>query len=226
MKPLSILPASLLIGAILLGATSCSAGEGKDITPSPLTSSSVLDAKPVVSVFFTENDKAREAAQAYFDTSKNKDVMLKLEEYGAKFNGRETAPTAEELQQLVADNPEAFKYADTSRPEYIVNAYIQLLTNAMNETTYEITPQSVIVDDLTKQEFTSILGNESLREFAEQAQVDGSKVASVDPTLVKIYQGGQKVSNEFALPRVAAKELDKAHLVKKDDGRWLMIPFG
>lgn len=205
MKARLILPAAVIAGALLLGATGCSADAGKDTdSPSSSTSSSAASVAPITNILHKDRDAARNAAQVYFNVITNPEVLEKLEKDGAKFNGRETAPTDEELTQLAKDNPEAYKQVDTTNPLHIANAYIQLTGSAAQGLTYEITPESVSI-----------------------STIEGKKVATVDPALVKIYQNGEWMNppvKDIAAPPTA--EEDKAHLIQQDDGRWTFVPLG
>lgn len=204
MKTRSILTSSFIAGALIFLGTGCGADTGKDNTtglPNPSPESSI--SSPAAATPEENKAEVLKTAQGFYDLIQDKPVIEKLKESGAKFNGREKAPTDEELKQLVADNPEAYKYFDTSNSENIKNGYVQLImasSVAASEAniSYEVTPEAITLNS------------------------DGT--ATIDPSHVKVFLNDKWMNDPATTEIIEAPESSKAKVIKQD-GKWLMVPF-
>lgn len=192
------LSVSVMAGAILLSSTACSPNTADNQTPptnSPVSATASATVEATPTV--SEKEKVQQVAQEYFDVIQDKEAIDKLRQDAAAFSANE--PTEAEVQQFVKDNPKAFKHLDTSTVEHVQGGFIQLIMSAASGLKYEVTPESVTVaaDETT---------------------------ASVDPALVKIYQGGKLMNDPAVTESLPTEESAKTQLVKKD-GEWKIVPF-
>lgn len=218
MKPRLVLTSSFIAGALLLLGTGCASDAGKDTeaSPGPSSVSSSAPASPEgtstpsasasATIAATPEEQKAEVvkvAQAFYDTILDTAIIDKLKASGSKVNGQAAEPTDADIQQIAAENPEAFKHFDTSTPANIKNAYIQLVMGSsivsMGEPgalTFEVTPEAVTLNE------------------------DGT--ATINPTHVKVNLNGTWMNDPATTEVIAAPEESKVKVVKQD-GKWVMV---
>lgn len=198
MKITRILSASVLAGAVLLSGTACSMLDGKK--DEKISSSSTAPAESQA----VETEEAVEAVDeqqavantvngfyAYVSVPENAEV---IKQAGEPLKGRGATATDEELNQLVESLPEGFYYFDTSSPDLIKNAYVQLLMGAgvMSSGKMEANvPADVVV-------------------------VDGD-TATIDSSAIETKMDGEKID----VP--ANADTPALNLKKNESGSWVMI---
>lgn len=212
MKITKILSASVLAGAVLFSGTACSVLDGgKKAEGSPsasasqaptATESSSPEGQPTETSEAPSEETSDAAVEGVLETvngyyafSTDSSSLAKTQAAASALNGKETV-TDEELATLVDGFPEGFKYFDTSSPQLIKNAYIQLLAGATAGQSMSGT--KIVVP-------------------AEAVTYDGGDTATVNPTVIIITQNGEIVPSESD---PYATEL--INLVKKD-GKWVMV---
>jgi hypothetical protein len=126
MKITRILSASVLAGAVLLSGTACSM---MDNNKSETKVSASAEATEIVETVNAVSDETAVADvvngfYTYVSDPANKDT---IKDAGEPLRGHGATATEEELNGLVASLPEGFAFFDTSNPELIKNAYVQLL---------------------------------------------------------------------------------------------------
>lgn len=196
MKITRILSASVLAGAVLLSGTACSMLDGKK--DEKISSSSA--AKPAESQA-VETSEAVDEKQAVADTVNGFYAYVsapeneeKIKQAGEPVRGHGATASDEELNQLVESLPEGFQYFDTSSPELIKNAYVQLLMGAgvMSSGKMEANvPADIVV-------------------------VDGD-TATINSTAIEVKMNGEKID----VPSNA--EAQALKLKKNESGSWVMI---
>lgn len=198
MKITRILSASVLAGAVLLSGTACSMLDGKK--DEKISSSSTAPAESQA----VETEEAVEAVDeqqavantvngfyAYVSVPENAEA---IKQAGEPLQGRGATASDEELNQLAESLPEGFYYFDTSSPDLIKNAYVQLLMGAgvMSSGKMEANvPADVVV-------------------------VDGD-TATIDSTAIEVMMDGEKID----VPSNADAQALK--LKKDESGSWVMV---
>jgi hypothetical protein len=212
MKISRILSVSVIAGAVLFSGTACSAGKTVGTPVSSPTSSTVVQSpSPSPEALSTESvkpsDSSTEKSSSVTDEQKAVSKTINdfysyvsdpsnggaITEAGAPLQGRGNSATAEELKQLVDTLPQGFKYFDTSTPDQIKNAYVQLITG-------------------------SVVMGQGLMEAnvpVSAVTVDGD-TATVDSTAIEIKLNGENVPMNSS-PSKTLK------LKKNDSGSWVMI---
>lgn len=124
MKINKILSASVLAAAVLLSATACSTTNADH---SPEASSSA-QAKTVANP--ADRAAITRTVTDYYSYVSNPSNLAGIEKASDPIQGDGKSATNEELQALVEALPLGFKYFDTSSPDLIKNAYVQLTMGA------------------------------------------------------------------------------------------------
>lgn len=198
MKITRILSASVLAGAVLLSGTACSMLDGKK--DEKISSSSTAPAESQA----VETEEAVEAVDeqqavantvngfyAYVSVPENAEV---IKQAGEPLRGRGATASDEELNQLVESLPEGFYYFDTSSPDLIKNAYVQLLMGAGVMSSGKIeanTPADAVV-------------------------IDGD-TATIDSRAIETKLNGEKID----VPSNA--DTQALNLKKNESGSWVMV---
>lgn len=196
MKITRILSASVLAGAVLLSATACSA-QSPEKAPEPSSSSQVTPVEtPTAEVTpaVDEREAAARTVNDYYAFVSDPDNKPKIEEAGAPVKGHGNTATDAELKTLVDAIPLGFQYFDTSTPDLIKNAYVQLLMGA------------------------SVMGTADMQLTvpAEAVTVTGD-TATVNTSKIETVLNGKKLE----VP--ANSSMPDLQMKKNDKGDWVMI---
>lgn len=193
MKITRILSASVLAGAVLLSGTACSM---MDMNKQSESSSSA-EAKPSesqsVETAVDEQQAVADVVNGYYTYVSTPGNLDEVKQAGEPLKGRGATASDEELNQLVASLPEGFAYFDTSNPELIKNAYVQLLVGAG----------------------VMSVANMDMNSPASAVTVEGD-TATVNPALVEMTVNGEKVDNST----ISSSPIK---LKKNETGSWVMI---
>lgn len=123
MKITRILSASVLAGAVLLSGTACSMlNDNKSETKVSASAEAVETANTV-----SEETAVAEVVNGFYTYVSDPANAATIKDAGEPLRGHGATATQEELDNLVASLPEGFAFFDTSNPELIKNAYVQLL---------------------------------------------------------------------------------------------------
>lgn len=199
MKITRVLPAAVLAAGVLLSASACAPAEEKkaDVSASPSVEQSVTPSETPSAEASPKVDEAVAVATTindFYTYVSDPANASKIEEAGAPLEGRGAVATAEELEALADSLPEGFKYFDTSTPDLIKNAYVQLLMGSSLMSAGTMTA-TVPVGAVTVTDDT----------------------ATVDATKFEITLNGEKTP----IPSTAGEQLLK--LRKDAAGQWVMI---
>lgn len=129
MKITKILSVSVLAGAVLLSATACSA-PSPEKNPESSSSSQVAPVETPTSEATPAIDEREAAAQTvndYYAFVADPENAQKIDYAGAPVKGHGATATEAELKTMVEALPLGFQYFDTSSPDLIKNAYLQLI---------------------------------------------------------------------------------------------------
>ena len=210
MKITKILSASVLAGAVLFSGTACSFIDGGTKTESSpsasqdpkSTASESPESEPAETSETSSEENSDstiegvlETVNGYYAFATDSSSLAKTQEAARPLDGKESV-TDEELATLVAAFPEGFQYFDTSNPQLIKNAYVQLISGA--EAGQAMPGTKIVVP-------------------TEAVTYDGGDTATVNPTAIIISQNGEIVPSESD---PYATEL--INLVKKDN-KWVIV---
>lgn len=205
MKISRMLSASVLAGAVLFSGTACSMLNNEKEDSNPSIAAQPTDKKPAESAtpseaptvkttsVVEEQEAAARTVNDYYSYVSDPSNEAAIEAAGAPLSGRGGTASAEELKQLTEALPLGFQYFDTSTPDLIKNAYVQL-----------------------------IIGSSIMSKGTMEANVPASAVtingdtATVDSTDIEIKLNGEKVPMESASSQILK-------LKKADSGYWVMI---
>lgn len=197
-----ILSASLLASAVILSGTACAASsipEGRN-TPTTATADATASAESTYSADATDSTedtaKILTTVNGYYDfiTSPNSDEKIKTA--AADLVGK--AATDKQLQAFAEDFSEGFQYFDTSDSTLIKRAY-----TVMSGASLSLQAQGSITISIP----------------ADAVTVDGD-TATVNTTWISATKNGKKLGTA---PESYPDESDLTHLVKKDDGSWVIV---
>lgn len=197
MKISKILSASVLAGAVLFSGTACAASSSNDkpaeasasaqVTPSETPTAEVTPA-------VDEREAAARTVNDYYAFVSDPDNLKKIEAAGAPVKGHGNTATDAELQTLVEALPLGFQYFDTSTPDLIKNAYVQLLMGAsvMSSANMELTVPA-----------------EAVTVTGDTATVNTSKI--------------ETILNSKKIDVPANSNVPDLQMKKNDKGDWVMI---
>lgn len=128
MKFARILTASVFAGAVLVSATACSSPA---VDPTAAAQAKIVDEQIVNRTPASgKNAEVARTVSDFYVYASDPSNLAKIEEAGAPIKGHGKTVSNEELDALVKALPAGFKYFDTSSPDRIKNAYIQLTMGA------------------------------------------------------------------------------------------------
>lgn len=133
----------------------------------------------------------------YYSYVSNPGHSAAIEKASEKISGNGKSATNEELQALVDAIPAGFKYFDTSTPDLIKNAYVQLIMGSRS------------------------MGNAAIKLDvpSDAVSVDGDN-ATVDVSKTETLLNGKKIEAPASPGMLALK------LKKNNAGTWVMIAEG
>jgi hypothetical protein len=182
-----ILSASVLASAIIFSGTACSSPVNP-VTPDGLPNPNVTQQET------GEEDQVVAVVNGFYDYVTTPENADRIAEAGERFSGR-TEVSDEELQQMVADFPDVFKYFDTATSENVKNAYGQLVAGVSLASTVE--------------GIKITAPKEAVKQYGSTATVNSTMVTIKTPA---------RTMDSSADP----DSIDLVQLVKKD-GKWLMV---
>lgn len=192
MKFARILVSAFFTGAVLISSTACSS---PTVEPAATAQAKIVDEKIVnrTPASGKNAEVARTVSDFYIYASAPSN-LAKIEEASAPIKGHGKKVTNEELDALVKALPAGFKYFDTSSPDRIKNAYIQLTMGART------------------------LSRESaqLQVFDEAVSIDG------DTATVRMVKTETIPSHKKPLIFLNSG-MAELKLKKNDSGQWVMI---
>lgn len=197
MKINRILSASVLAGAVLFSGSACSAASSND---KPAEASASVQAMPVetptaeVTPAVDEREAAARTVNDYYSFVSDPDNLQKIEDAGAPIKGHGRTATDQELKTLVEAIPLGFQYFDTSTPDLIKNAYVQLLMGASVMTSADV----------------------ELTVPADAVTVTGD-TATVNAHKIETVLNGEKIE----VP--ANADVPDLQMKKNESGDWVMI---
>lgn len=195
MKISKILAASVLAGAVLLSGTACTSS-----SPSPESdgSSTAAPAPPKKNSRSANEDttKILQTVNGYYDFITSSDAKDKVRSAGSGLMGKQA--TDEDLQTLVDEFPDGFKYFDTSSSQLIKNAYTVMSVSSMS-----------LADQ----------GSIKISAPEESVNIDGD-TATLNTTWISVTKNGKTLKTT---PESAPDFSDLVKLVKKDDGSWVIV---
>lgn len=206
MRKIQVLATAILTGSLLLGATACSSSEttapngipAPGTTEAPSVSQSATPATESPTPAPTEDASTAilNTANEFYDFIASPAAGESVKSMSASFTGDE--PTQADLETMVADHPEVFKYYDTSTPENIKNAVENFVLGA------------------TVASFASMAGEVNFTVPADAVSVDGDK-GTVDVTAIEVTANGEVMDGESSSTQEA-----NLNFVKKD-GSWVIV---
>lgn len=194
MKITRILSASVLAGAVLLSGTACSVLDMGKKTETTATETSAVPSDYETVAPIVEGQAVADAVNGYYNYVLMEGSLDEIKQAGERFNGRDSV-TDEELNELVISLPHGFQYFDTSSPDLIKTAYLQLLTGASTG---------------------EVLKGVDLMIPHEAVTVDGD-TATVNSAMAVITKDGEVVDSE------TNPDTKPINLKKNDSGSWVII---
>lgn len=186
MKISKIISVSMLAGAVLLSGTACSANN--DTKPTASSQPSTNTVKDEIHVVETVN--------GYYSFITSSGSYDKVKAAGAELVGK--AASDDQLNAMVSNFPEGFKYFDTSNAQNIKSAYQAMMLST---------------GSLRDREGMKITVPE------EAVAIDGN-TATVNTTWITLIENGSAHPTE---PESNPDMSDYINLVKKDDGSWVIV---
>lgn len=193
MKITRILSASVLAGAVLLSGTACSMMDMNKKSESSSSATAEPSETQSVETTVDEQQAVADVVNGYYTYVSTPGNLNEVKQAGEPLKGRGATASEEELNQLAASLPEGFAYFDTSNPELIKNAYVQLLVGAG----------------------VMSVANMDMNTPASAVTVEGD-TATVNPALVEMTANGEKVDNST----ISSSPIK---LKKNETGSWVMI---
>jgi hypothetical protein len=193
MKITRTLSASVLAGAVLLSGTACSMMDMNKKSESSSSATAEPSETQSVETTVDEQQAVADVVNGYYTYVSTPGNLDEVKQAGEPLKGRGATASDEELNQLAASLPEGFAYFDTSNPELIKNAYVQLLVGAG----------------------VMSVANMDMNTPASAVTVEGD-TATVNPALVEMTANGEKVDNST----ISSSPIK---LKKNETGSWVMI---
>lgn len=211
MKITRILSASVLAGAVLFAGTACSA-QNSDKGPSdsnPSVAATAPDAKPTetpagkVTPAVDERSAAAQTVNDYYAFVADPENAQKIDDAGAPIKGHGATATEAELKTMVEALPLGFQYFDTSSPDLIKNAYLQLImgSSVMSSAKMEL---NLPADAVTVTGDTATVKMSKLETVVNGEKVDVPENSSVTDLKMKKDDSGNWVMIAEPIPGMEA----------------------